>query len=53
MYKIAVKAPWVERLKKGYPWVYTEALQAPPLDIKQGSLVILTETNNEPFAQDY
>jgi len=53
MFKLAVKAAWVDRLKKGYPWVYTEALRTPPMGIKQGELVILTETNNQPFAQAY
>jgi 23S rRNA (cytosine1962-C5)-methyltransferase len=53
MFKLSVKTPWVERLKKGYPWVYTEALRTPPMGIKQGELVILTEANNQPFAQAY
>lgn len=53
MRKLAVKSSWVEKLKKGYPWVYTEALKAPHLDGKQGELVLLTEPNNQPFAQAY
>lgn len=53
MIKLAVKSAFVERLKKGFPWVYTEALQSKPPSIKQGELVLLTESNNQPFAQAY
>lgn len=53
MHKLAVKSDWVERLKKGFPWVYTQALQYQIPQANQGELVLLTDTNKQPFAQAY
>ncbi|HRE30565.1 MAG TPA: hypothetical protein PLD88_01195, partial [Candidatus Berkiella sp.] len=54
MLTLTVKSSWVERLKKGFPWVYTQALQARRLPTApSGALVLLTDQYQQPFAQAY
>lgn len=53
MLALTVKASWVERLKKGYPWVYTEALQTRLPSLQSGELILLTDPEKLPFAQAY
>lgn len=53
MFALTVKSSWVERLKKGYPWVYTEALPSRLPNLQSGELVLLTDQEKQPFAQAY
>ncbi len=49
---LAVKSAYIEKIKKGYPWVYTYALSSLP-DFPIGTLVYLTCPKKKPFAIAY
>ncbi|MBS0285899.1 MAG: class I SAM-dependent rRNA methyltransferase [Proteobacteria bacterium] len=49
---LAVKSAFVDKIRKGYPWVYTNALVSPK-DLESGTLVYLGDTKRKPFAIAY
>jgi 23S rRNA (cytosine1962-C5)-methyltransferase len=50
---LPIKSSWIERIRKGYPWVYTQAIASSKLTAQPGDLVYLGDKKNKPFAIGY
>ncbi len=50
---IPIRSSWIERIRKGYPWVYTHALAANKAIVQPGDLVYLGDSKKKPFAIGY
>lgn len=49
---LTVKSAYLDKIRQGYPWVYTYALATTP-DLPSGSLVYLGDNKRKPFAIAY
>jgi len=49
---LAVKSSFIDKIRKGYPWLYTFALHSTK-DLPQGTLVYLSDSKKKPFAIAY
>lgn len=50
---VPIKSSYIERIKKGYPWVYTHALVNLKQIAEPGELVYLGDNKKKPFAIAY
>lgn len=53
MNSLPIKSQWVEKLQKGYPWVYTHTLASTKITAEPGDLVYLLDGKKRPFAIGY
>lgn len=53
MHSLPIKAQWVEKLRKGYPWVYTHLIANTKTPLSPGEIVYLLDGKKRPFAIGY
>ncbi|MBS0288826.1 MAG: class I SAM-dependent rRNA methyltransferase [Proteobacteria bacterium] len=50
---LSLKKPYIDKIRKGYPWVFAQALITPKQSISPGKLVYIGDGKKKPFAIGY